>query len=165
MVKIGRSDSHQDRNHFEEMYYSSIGNRRIDGIPQTHGWVETQMGRGLVLDAIRNCDGTISRTLPAAFLDHEINQAEGEILLSAFFSRALKSGLMLYDDNPCNFLLQKTLTGRQLVMVDGFGPRSWTLKSTIRQRFPLLGSLKTRSVRRATLQAWSQLVTSASAFA
>jgi len=140
VIKINR-DVPIDRNDIDYTYLSRI--ETIPVLPKMYGWVETQLGRGLMFERIHDDDGKTSLNLVEALRWERITIEEGRSLLQEALAALLKHGIILHDDeNVNNFLVQNTASGRQLILVDGFGPFVMTAKARLRMRFPRLGREK-----------------------
>ncbi|MFG0274538.1 MAG: YrbL family protein [Phycisphaerales bacterium] len=97
-----------------------IGDESYDHLPRTYGFVETDLGQGLVIDLFRDRDGAISRTLrellctgadPAQF-DSALDD------LGAFMVRHRVLTRKLLDHN---IVAQDTDRGWRLHIIDGVG--------------------------------------------
>jgi len=83
------------------------GNAEVDHISHCRGFVETDQGRGLVCDCIRDADGSVSETIwdivvyrDNCDLDRLVSVADG------FCSYLLANDLFLFDINLKNIALQ-----------------------------------------------------------
>lgn len=141
VVKIAK-EIHINRNVIDHEYLSLIGAKSI--LPKMYGWVETQLGPGLVYEHVRDANRQTSLGLGAALREGRVSIDEGRTLLKEALVRLRKDGIILHDDeNVDNFLVQDAPSGRRLVMIDGFGPFVMTSKAKLRMRFPWLAREKT----------------------
>lgn len=86
-------------------------------------WVETDLGKGLVVPLIRNADGAISKTLQAVIDEQLMSKTEISNGLLAFKKELLDNAVSVTDVAPSNILCQLGLDNKlaRLVLVDGFG--------------------------------------------
>jgi len=130
----------------EWYYLSHLRRRRVpfDHLVDCHGWVQTSRGSGLVLERVRNDEGSAARTLGDALASGEIDESEAFSLLRALKSWALKHAVVIADLNTANLMLRHRAGRRELVLVDGIGARRAEWKFTLYQIFPALSRRKTR---------------------
>lgn len=105
----------------------------LDSVPAVFGYVETDRGSALVVECIRNPDGSICESLR----DYVAANGLGEVteLLDAFFARLDGLHIVVNDVNPGNFLVRRTEDGLKLVLIDGFGdPALVSLRAISRRR-------------------------------
>jgi hypothetical protein len=90
-------------------------------LPRCHGWVETDLGRGLVTDLVRDDEGRVSETLETIVwrdgFNAELRKAVGELerfwITNGILSRALL---------PHNVVVKRATDGSsRLVVIDGLG--------------------------------------------
>jgi hypothetical protein len=106
-------------------FYRKLKKRGLKGIaqvPDYHGLCETNLGRGIVVDMVRNYDGEISRPLNWYLAQgvpiDEFDQFLEELKLSFLHN------LIIFNDDLTlgDLLFQKTSTGSaRLVVIDGIG--------------------------------------------
>lgn len=106
-------------------------------VPRCHGWAQTDIGPGLVVDLIRDADGLISRSLLAHLwddgLDSVVNAAVDELIKFWVSKRIPSRSLGLH-----NIAARRLIDGRvRLVVIDGFG-------ATQMLKFPILAAQHAR---------------------
>lgn len=85
------------------------------------GFVETDMGLGLVTDAVRGPDGALAPTL-AHLIDRGIFDKEAEDALEVFLTGLLSCDLVIADLHERNLVYAAAPGGiRRFVMIDGIG--------------------------------------------
>lgn len=85
------------------------------------GFVETDMGLGLVTDAVRGPDGALAPTL-ATLVDRRIFDSEAEEALEEFLSELLTCDLVIADLHERNLVYAAGENGkRRFVLIDGIG--------------------------------------------
>ena len=121
-ISTGAEDIQSRR---EIAFYEQLMRRRnfdYAHLPRYYGTVETNLGRGLVLDLICDADGEISNSL-LWYLQNGISLAQAERLLAELKDYLLKNLVIFnHDLFSGNLLLQKA-DGREprLIMIDGLG--------------------------------------------
>lgn len=130
----------------EWYYLSHLRRRRVpfDHLVHCHGWVQTSHGSGLVLERVRNDEGSAAPTLNDALTQGQIGEREAFSLLSTLKSWALRHAVAIADLNTANLMLRHRAGQRELVLVDGIGSRRAEWKFTLYQIFPALSRRKTR---------------------
>jgi hypothetical protein len=106
-------------------FYRTLKKRGLKGIPHVpdyHGLCETNLGRGIVVDLIRNYDGEISRPLNW-YLAQGVPIEEFDQFLQELKQSFLQNLIIFNHDMTIgNLLFQKTSTASaQLVAIDGLG--------------------------------------------
>jgi hypothetical protein len=106
-------------------FYGKLKKRGIKGIPHVpdfHGLCDTNLGRGIVVDLIRNYDGEISRPLNW-YLAQGVPIEEFDQFLQELKQSFLQNLIIFNHDMTIgNLLFQKTSTASaQLVAIDGLG--------------------------------------------
>jgi hypothetical protein len=138
----------------------SRGQNRIDhyylarlearGVPTTHvprqyGMVKTSLGEGLVLDCIRDRDGSIARTLSDHLEAGSISRTEADVLLAELYQHLLLHGIVMVDVGLGNVACRRVGDLWQAVVIDGLGGRHFDLRLRLRARFPWLARRKLRA--------------------
>ena len=86
-----------------------------------HGLVETELGLGLVLEAVRNSDGGLAPTI-AKLVQQGQFDAEATTALDQFLSELLESDLVIADLHERNLVYALGRDGsRRFVLIDGLG--------------------------------------------
>jgi hypothetical protein len=129
-----------------------IGTEISRHLPRSYGYVDTDMGRGLVLDLVRDHDGGISRSLRELIsIGYELEQFRPAFdELREFFLRHTVLTRAVLDHNIAA-QLRSDGTWR-LVMIDGLGDPAWL---PLAQWVRPLGQAK---IRRRFEVAWPRLV-------
>lgn len=130
-----------------EWYYLSYLKRRrvpFDHLVNCHGWVQTSLGPGLMLERVRNDEGSNAPTLGSALAQGQIDEKEAISLLSTLHAWALRHAVAIADWNTENLMLRNRAGRRELVLVDGIGSRRAEWKFTLYQIFPFMSRRKTR---------------------
>ncbi len=85
--------------------------------PKFRGWVETDFGRGLMMDLVRDEDGEISKTLEHYFF-HAQRVEEVRTALAGLTNFLAAEGCVLRGVNPHNILVRCGASGMRLVIID-----------------------------------------------
>ena len=103
-------------------YLKQRGIEHCDHIPRYYGLCDTNLGRGIVVDLIRNYDGEISRPL-SWYLAQGVPIEEFDTYLEEMKQSFLQN-LIIFNQNMGigNLLVQKSSTSKaRLVAIDGLG--------------------------------------------
>ncbi len=106
-------------------FYRKLARRKLteyQHIPQYYGLSETNLGKGMVVDLIRNYDGEISRPLNW-YLSQGVPIEEFDIYLEELKQSFLQNLIIFNHDMTIgNLLFQRTSTrNARLVAIDGLG--------------------------------------------
>ena len=109
----------------EVVFYKKLQKRKevkYTNLPRYYGVVNTNHGRGIVVDLIRNYDGEISKSL-YWYLSNDYPLSEFEPYLHKLRKYLLKNLVIInHDLVPKNILFQKVSANKaRLVIIDGFG--------------------------------------------
>lgn len=120
-------------------------------LPQCYGYAETDLGRGLVLDLVRDADGGIARSVRELFRDgvtpNELRSAYDE-----FGAHLIRFGVVTRAILDHNLVAERLAAGGwRLHLIDGFGAASW---SPIRSMIP---ARRRALVRRRVADGWARL--------
>lgn len=99
------------------------------------GFVETDMGLGLVTDAIRGSDGGLAPTL-AHLIDHRLFDEEAAAALERFLAELLECDLVIADLHERNLVYAASEGDpRRFVMIDGIGASTILPLKALSRRF------------------------------
>lgn len=115
-----------DPNMKEWKYYERLKKMAVslDFVPTYHGFVVTNLGRGLVSECVRDFDGKVSVRLQE-IVSHNVKYdlEELENKLHSFTQRLIKHNIQLFDLNRFNLLIQRLEDGSyNPVSIDLKGP-------------------------------------------
>jgi hypothetical protein len=97
-----------------------IGDAGFDHLPRTYGFVETDLGRGLVIDLFRDRDGAISRTL-RELLCTGADPAQFDAPLDELGEYMVRHRVLTRTLLDHNIVAQDTDRGWRLHLIDGVG--------------------------------------------
>lgn len=121
-------------------------------IPQCHSWIQTNKGRGLLIDRVLDQDGTPSISMEEALISNLISKPKAKQLLKELGDYLIQHKICISDINVDQVLLKKM--GNQWIpmIIDGIGSRYfYTPKLPLIMLFPSIGLKK-------TLTNWPQLI-------
>ncbi len=109
--------------HFNENLNEIKGHYFIpfyEHFPVCFDTVNTDLGEGLVVELIRNDDGSISETVANTLEKRELNEDETHALFE-FFDHLLKHAIIIRDLSKSNIVLQRKNGKIKAYLIDGFG--------------------------------------------
>ncbi|XAW89616.1 YrbL family protein [Vibrio sp. CDRSL-10 TSBA] len=140
-IKIQKVEDNQNLN--EERFFKTHNNVRI--LPKYSGSVQTNLGKGLVVELIRDFDGNVSKSLHDYISSRRISAEDAHKHIDYISHELLKKKVLIHDGNLKNIILRKTVHGSlQPILVDGFGVRNQNLKYFLRDKISLLSIKKTK---------------------
>jgi len=126
-ITINSSCTRRHQNPREYAYYQLLEKRGIDWrrIARCHGWVQTNLGRGLMFDHIRGPDGqtlpNLEEQLKQGILNHEMLRHE----LWQLREWLIRNAVIVCDLQLANMvLIPQRRPGEKLVLVDGVNNRN-----------------------------------------
>lgn len=147
------------------------GLKQLHHVPAFHGWAETNLGEGIVVDLIRNYDGEISAPLNW-YLAQGVPIEEFAPYLEELKESFLQNLIIFNHDMTIgNLLVQKSsAASAQLIAIDGLGDTvaidwldniPWLVRRKIRRRWKrfitrIYRSLEVRRQREAAQQQATQ---------
>lgn len=87
------------------------------------GLVETDMGLGLVMEAVRDQTGHLAPSLTDLILRQALD-GQARFALRDFLDRVVKSELLIADLNPGNMVYVNDQAGGRFILIDGIGEAS-----------------------------------------
>ncbi|MES1948398.1 PhoP regulatory network protein YrbL [Salinisphaera sp. C84B14] len=132
------------------------------GVPFRHaarctGWIQTQRGAALVVERVRNSDGTFALTLRDALLSQRLTLHNAYAMLAELRHWALTHAVVVSDLRSTNLMVRQA-DDMHLVFIDGLGARRLGPAFERQMRMPLLARLKTlRQWRRQKTKTYAAL--------
>jgi hypothetical protein len=120
-----------NQNTLEYKYYKELEKQGItySHLPKCYGFVETNLGQGLVFDYIINYDGTPAPTLRNAILHKKITQDEELNLLHDLKTYVDNNQILFRDATTVNVMYTEIAPHiYRLIIIDGLGPRRENFK-------------------------------------
>lgn len=113
-----------DQNKLEYKYYQYLGKKNISykHITRCFGWIDTNMGRGLIFERVVNYDDTAPKQL-THYIKNKIfsNEREMELLLE-LKKYLLSNNILFMDVATLNILCKKIDKDKyRLIIIDGLG--------------------------------------------
>lgn len=147
VIKIiyNKKELNNNQNDLEFKYYSYLNSKNIsyEHITKCFGWVDTNLGKGLVFERVLNYDNSIPKQL-THFLQHKIFTIEEETLLLNELKTYLETNKILFMDvATLNVLCKKISSSKyKLIIIDGLGPKRDGLKFWLYTNIELYNTYK-----------------------
>jgi len=119
-------------------YYQLIRERGISSphIPVVFGWVETDQGKGLVVERITDADNDAPLSVARALQEGRLSPERARKLIDEAFSWFVAHSVVVSDCNPEHLVLRQDSAGHDiLAVVDGLGGRYMDLRYRLRNIF------------------------------
>ena len=132
-IKVPKHTGHaeaQQANLVDWHYARSLDQRGVSHAHRAriYGWAPTTRADGLIVERIRNDDGTPAIKLQHALKYGIVRRDEAAALLGALKHWVLTNHIAVHDLSPGNLLLKQTKAGNTLVLIDGIGGQKIKLK-------------------------------------
>lgn len=117
LIKLEKKKQKSKSNLWEARYYGEIVKRHgeVAGVIRVLGFVETNMGQGLMVEAVRNADGTLSRPISDLVDNPEKTRhwppEKVFDAVKALTDRLLSLDIRLFDLNMGNIVLREDEKG------------------------------------------------------
>ena len=135
-----------NQNELEYQYYSVLKNSvnmSYSNIAKCYGFVETNLGKGLVFERIVDYDNKNSKQLTYYLKNKKLSDDILEKLLNELYSYLLKNNVLFLDVATLNVLCKKeSSTTYKLIIIDGLGPKDDNIKFILYKYFPLYKKYK-----------------------
>ncbi len=123
---IYKKGKHNNQNQLDYKYYSFLKKQRVDfsKITKCFSWIDTNFGKGLVFERIRNIDNTYLRTF-SFYVKHNIFTKEYDLkLINELKEYIFKNEILFVDSSLSNIFCQKIENEEyRLIIFDGLGAR------------------------------------------
>lgn len=132
-IKVPKHPAHpeaQQANLVDWHYARSLDRRGVSHAHRAriHGWAPTTQADGLLVERIRNDDGTPAVKLQHALKYGIVQRDEAAALLRSLKQWVLTNHIAVHDLSPGNLLLKQTTAGNTLILIDGIGGQKIKLK-------------------------------------
>lgn len=131
-------EKHNRQNELEFEYYKYLKNNINDfsQITKCFGWIETNKGRGLVFQRIKNYDNSKIRTLSYYSKYNLLDEKVGIQLINDLKDYLSTNSILFVDASLSNIFCQKISKNIfKLVIFDGLGARRYGIKFWLYLRF------------------------------
>lgn len=124
-------------------YYQYLYRKKVpfDYIPHCYGWVDTNLGKGLLFERVISGGSDKSISLRHALDSGLLDAPSIENLLSDLHSYLFRYGIAVSDLTPSNIVCSFDEKNRMYV-IDGLGSRNMSLKYRVRKRFDFYSRYK-----------------------
>lgn len=123
---IYNKKSKNNQNELEYKYYEYLNGKNIEfsNLARCFGWVETNLGKGLIFERILNYDGTASSNLREILQRKILFSNEEDTLLNDLNTYLESNSILFIDATSLNVLVkEESKTKRKLVIIDGIGAK------------------------------------------
>ncbi|MCT7621500.1 YrbL family protein [Aliarcobacter butzleri] len=137
--------NNNNQNEMEYKYYKYLKDKKVsfEHITNCYGWVDTNLGKGLIFDRVLDYDCLESKQL-TYFIKNKLLNCNKEILLLNELKDYLeKNGILFTDVATLNVMCKRTsINEYKLIIIDGLGPRKDNLKSFLYLNFSIYNKYK-----------------------
>jgi len=121
----------RDQNKLDVYYNKYL--KKLDvsysNISKCYGYIDTNIGTGVVYDAIKNYDGTISKSFEYIITEKVLSKKEEKTLLLELKPYLSENYIVFGDTMMSNILCQEvSKQNYKLIIVDGLGARRYGFK-------------------------------------
>lgn len=139
-----------NQNDLEYKYYNYLKKSKVsfNNISKCFGWVETNIGRGLLFQKIKNYDNSISKEFRYYIKNNIFLDEEEKELLCELKYYLKKNKILFIDATTINVLCQETSKGvYKLIIIDGLGGKRVGIKSNL-YLIPILSSYTAYKIKK-----------------
>jgi hypothetical protein len=150
-IKVSNSHPRRDQNVREYKYYKILENRKVDWAHAAKclGWVDTNLGRGLMFEHICDSDGNSLPNVKAILNSSKVSETEICYELQYIKNWIFEYGVIVADLKLENMIYDRSRPrGKRIVIIDGISNRN---AITVASYIKLLATYKMRKV-------WGRLV-------
>lgn len=143
---LHKKDEHNNQNELEYSYMKYITKRKninLSQVTDCYGYVNTNLGKGLVFDRVLDFDGTPSKSFRYLVAYNLISREEQENLLEDLNNYLEKNKILFHDNSMTNIFYKKLSENKStLVIVDGLGAKRLGFKFWLYMNIPLYRNYK-----------------------
>lgn len=153
-VKVAKPEQERPQNEIEYHYSRHLAKHGIEGqhIPRVIGWTPTDHGRGLMVELIRQADGSPAPSLRTAVDTGLISLEQAGVLVEEAFGWLIQNNVILADYDIDNMLVRCPTRQRcHIVFVDGLGARNFGFKYWLNRTLGFKARKKAREFKQHTL--------------
>ncbi|MFC3022266.1 YrbL family protein [Vibrio zhugei] len=145
-IKVNHNPD-KDRNITEIVFFKNHRKQPLDFISHYEGTIDTNLGKGVVTEIVKDHDGSVSKSLEDYIRDGVLSIEQALAYVMDLQKQVLTYGVLLHDDGIQNILMRKEVDGSLTpVLIDGFGPRDMSLKAITRMLLRPLAKHKSKQV-------------------
>jgi len=146
----GRGQNDLDLHYYQVLQARGIGGPRI---PAVLGWVDTDQGRGLLVERVSGPDGASPVSVAKALQEGRLSPDQARKLIDEAFAWFVARAVVVSDSNPEHLVLRQDGVGKDiLAVVDGLGGRHLDLRYRLRNWVPWYAKRKSRKTWRELLR-------------
>ncbi|SJL83977.1 YrbL family protein [Vibrio palustris] len=145
-IKVNHNPE-KDRNITEVVFFKNHKKQNLDFISHYEGIIDTNFGKGVVTEIVKDHDGSVSKSLEDYIEEGMISIEEALSYVDDLRVQVLKNSVLLHDDGIQNILMRKEQDGTFTpILIDGFGPRDMGMKALCRMLLRPLAKHKSKHV-------------------
>ena len=133
VIKILYSNlpKHNDQNKLEFIYMNYLKKKKVDlsSVTDCYGYVQTNLGEGLIFDRVIDYDGTPSKSFRYYLANKLISEELQQQLLEELKKNIEENLILFIDTSLTNIFCQKIAEDKyKLIIVDGLGAKRLGMK-------------------------------------
>ena len=136
------TNSRRNQNKREHAYYKKLADKNIDWkhIASCHGWVKTNLGKGLVFDLVADHDNAPLPNLQEQLEEKNIDKEKLKFELKMLKKWIFEHAIIVADLKPENMIyISHKPKGQRLILVDGVNDRNFI---KLFNRIPYIARMK-----------------------
>ncbi len=152
---IYQQKSTNNQNELEYKYYKYLENKKVSfsNLSKCYGFIETNLGEGLVFERIRNYDRSTSLSLREYLQKKIFSCKEEKNLLNKLKNYLEINNILFVDATSVNILVKEvSKTEKKLVIIDGIGAKREGIKFNLYLVFPFYAKYKIKKQWKIFLQ-------------
>jgi hypothetical protein len=148
VIKVVRNSKvHNNQNVLDFTYFNYLKKHNVDlsHITKCYGWVNTNIGTGLIFDRVENYDGTAIKTFSYYSKHNLLNKETSLSLVNELKDYLFKNNILFVDASLSNIFCQKISPDRfKLIVFDGLGGRRTGFKFRLYMWMKIFAKYKIR---------------------
>lgn len=131
LIKIMQDKNKTDQNSVDEIYYNILIKNKVSfsNIPKCYGYIETNLGKGLIFDRILNYDRSLCKSFRYMIAHKLISMEEQKKLIEDLKNYLFNNKILFVDSSLTNILYQKKNENESsLIIIDGLGAKRMGFK-------------------------------------
>ncbi len=161
VIKVEYNNSiDRNQNNLDLYYYNYLEkkNTSYSNIVKCYGEVETNIGSGVVFDAVKNDDGTFSQSFEDVIAQKTLSKEEESKLLLELQYYLSENNIVFGDVVLSNILCQKiSKNNYKLIIIDGLGGRRFGFKLWMHMHSKLFTRLRIQKQFKKLMRNYKQL--------
>lgn len=138
ILDIKMKDKHNNQNKLEFIYMNYLKNKKVDLslVTDCYGYVETNLGQGLVFDRVLDYNGEPTKSFRYYVAYKLLSYEEQNRLITQLKDYLYKNMILFVDNSLTNIFCQEYKKGNyKLIIVDGLGSKRMGMKFWLYRNF------------------------------